>query len=165
MATIDRIIKKATEHLDADEEILASVMGAYEMQIMGKNSVRTGVFLATDRRLVFFTKKLTGFDMESFPYDKISSVEAGKSLMGRKVTFFASGNKAAIKWINEGDVDAFIATVREKSESKTAAVSRSPASVTESIPDQIRKLAALRDEGIVSDTEFEQKKAELFSRM
>ena len=43
--------------------------------------------------------------------------------MGKKVTFFASGNKAAMKWINDGDVDAFIKTVREQSESKAAAVS------------------------------------------
>jgi len=94
------------KHLDADEEILASVMGAYETEIMGNDSVRNGVFLATNRRLVFFAKKLTGFDFESFPYDKISSLEAGKNLMGKKVTFFASGNKAAMKWINDGDVDA-----------------------------------------------------------
>ena len=94
------------KHLDADEEILASIMGAYETEIMGNDSVRNGVFLATNRRLVFFAKKLTGFDFESFPYDKISSLEAGKNLMGKKVTFFASGNKAAMKWINDGDVDA-----------------------------------------------------------
>lgn len=165
MAKIDRVIKAAKQHLDAEEEILTSVFGAYETEILGRASVRNGVFLATNRRLVFFAKKLTGFDMESFPYDKISSLEAGKSLMGKKVTFFASGNKAAMKWINDGDVDAFIKTVREQSESKAASVSGSPASVAESIPDQIRKLAALREEGIVSDTEFEQKKTELLSRM
>ena len=140
-------------------------MGAYETEIMGRPSLRNGVLLATDRRLVFFAKKLTGFDMEALPYDKISSLEAGKNVMSRKVTFFASGNKAAMKWIKEGAVDAFIATVREQSESKAAAVSGSPATVTESIPDQIKKLAALCDEGIVSDTEFEQKKIELLSRM
>ncbi len=53
----------------------------------------------------------------------VKSLEAGKNLMGKKVTFFASGNKASMKWINDGDVDAFIKTVREQSESKAAAVS------------------------------------------
>jgi hypothetical protein len=39
------------------------------------------------------------------------------------------------------------------------------AALPEGIPDQIRKLAALRDEGILTSEEFEAKKAELLSRL
>ena len=50
--------------------------------------------IATNKRLIFFAKKLTGFDLEVFPYKNISSFEMGKNLMGHHVSFFASGNKA-----------------------------------------------------------------------
>ena len=52
-----------------------AVLGAYETKIMGRDSVRNGIFVATNKRLVFFAKKLTGFDLEIFPYKNISSIE------------------------------------------------------------------------------------------
>ena len=39
MAKIDRLKEKAKEHLEQDEEIIQGIMGAYEMKIMGKDSV------------------------------------------------------------------------------------------------------------------------------
>ena len=40
-----------------------------------------------------------------------------------------------------------------------------PASASPSIPEQIEKLAYLRERGILSDAEFEQKKRDLLDRM
>ena len=36
---------------------------------MGTDSVRKGSFIATDRRILFYAKKMGGYDLESFPYD------------------------------------------------------------------------------------------------
>lgn len=162
MGKLDRLKEKAKEHLDPDEEVIQGIMGSYEMKRMGHDSVRTGVFLATNKRLVFYAKKLTGYDLEVFPYSTISSIEMGKSLMGHKVKFFASGNQASMKWIKEGDVPKFIEEVKgrigKKEEIKTA-----PAS--DDIPAQIKKLADLKDQGILSEREFETKKKELLAKM
>ena len=94
---IDKLIQLSREHLDDEENAIEVVMGAYETEWLGIDSVRTGIFIATDTRLVFFAKKIFGFELESFPYSNISSIEMGKGLMGHSISFFGSGNKVSMK--------------------------------------------------------------------
>ena len=86
MAKIDRLLERAREHFDEGEQPLQTVFGAYETKIMGGDSVRNGIFIATDRRLLFYAKKLTGYDLEAFLYANISSMEMGKNLMGHRAS-------------------------------------------------------------------------------
>jgi len=161
MGKLKKLTTKAKEHLESDEEILKGIVGAYETKILGKDSVRNGIFLATNKRIVFYAKKLTGYDMEIFPYSTISSIEMGKGLMGHKINFFASGNKASMKWIKEGDVQGFIEEVKNRIGKKEE--TKAPAE--ETITDKIEKLAKLKGQGILSEEEFEQKKKELLAKL
>ena len=77
MGKADKLLEQAKPHLEPDEVVRAAVMGAYEAKVMGSDSVRNGVLIATDRRVVFYAKKLGGFDLESFPYRNISSFQQG----------------------------------------------------------------------------------------
>jgi hypothetical protein len=107
MAQIEKLVESARSYLEPGETVISSVMGTYE----AKGTIKNGVFLATDRRLVFYSKKLTGYDMEVFPYSSIGSMEMGKDFMGHRIAFFASGNKVTMKWINAGNVPDFIQAV------------------------------------------------------
>ena len=80
MAGLDKNVRELTIYLDPDEVIQATAFGAYETTILGGDSLRNGVLAATNKRLVFFAKKLTGYDMEVFPYSNISSFEMSKGL-------------------------------------------------------------------------------------
>ena len=60
---------------------------------MGEDFIRTGIFIATDQRLLFYAKKLTGFDLEAFPYANISSMEMSKNLMGHRIRFLRVGEQ------------------------------------------------------------------------
>lgn len=162
MAKLDKLLGKAQEHLDADEEVVASIQGTYETKIAGNDSVRTGIFAATDKRLVFYAKKMMGYDLESFPYDHISSFEMSKGAMGHKMSFFASGNKVAMKWINKGDIPGFTEAVRARM-GKPAGPPAAPRG--EDVTEQLRKLASLRDEGILTEDEFQAKKQELLAKL
>jgi Staphylococcal nuclease homologue len=44
---------------------LTAVQGAYEVKRMGSDSARKGALIATDRRVMFYAKKMGGFDLES----------------------------------------------------------------------------------------------------
>ncbi len=160
MSKLDKLVQQANEHLDVDEEVLAAVQGTYETKMMGNDAVRKGSFIATNRRLVFFAKKFTGYDLESYPYENVSSIEMSKGMMGHSITFFASGNKVHMKWIDKKqDMAGFIETVRERMKGGAATASASPAE--QDAAEQIRKLAQLRDDGILTDEEFQAKKAQL----
>jgi len=76
---------------------------------------------------------------------------------GHHIKFHASGNNVKMKWIKDKDEDVgkFVATVRGRMKGGSPAASASPAAGVAaeppSIPDQIRKLGALRDEGQLTD--------------
>lgn len=164
MAKLDKLTEQAQAHLEAGESIAAAVQGTYETKIMGSDSVRTGSLIATDRRVVFYAKKLGGYELESFPYGNISSFEQGKNMMGHSVTFFASGNKVHMKWIKtDKALAAFTETV--KAAMSGAKAPAAPAATELDPMDQLRKLGELRDAGILTTAEFDAKKADLLARM
>ena len=96
------------QHLQPNENIISSIFGVYETRRMGQSTVRNGVFVLTETRLIFFAKKMFGYDLESFKFDKISSVERSKNMMGHSMTVYTSNNEVHVKWINDGDFVDFI---------------------------------------------------------
>ena len=164
MAKLEKLVAHAQEHLEDGEEVIAAVDGTYETERFGTDSIRSGVLIATDRRVVFYAKKMTGYELESFPYENISSFEQGKNMMGGTIKFFASGNTASMKWIKADGLAALTDTVKARM-GKSAAASATPSGVQDDIPAQIGKLAELHDAGILTDAEFEAKKRDLLDRM
>lgn len=159
-----KLLSAAREHFQPGEEPEVTISGAYETKRFGQDSVRKGILVATNRRLFFYATKLAGYESESFPYNKISSLEMGKGLLGYHISFFASGNNVKVKWINSPDLPKLVETVRQHMESgsQTAAPAEKQ---TDDPMAQIEKLAKLRDAGAISEEEFESKKAELLSRI
>lgn len=162
MSKLDKLIEKAKEHLDNDEQVVVGVLGTYETKIMNQDSVRSGALIATNKRLVFFAKKLMGYDLEVFPYSNISSIEASKGLMGHKINIFSSGNKVKMKWIKDGEnMKKLIGYTKDNIGKSHAGQSNSSTDTAE----QIKKLSELKEQGILTQEEFESKKRELLAKM
>jgi Bacterial PH domain/Short C-terminal domain len=167
MAKLDKLLEKAQEHLDVGEEVLAAIEGTYETKKMGNDWNRKGILAATNHRLVFYAKKMGGYDFEAFPYKNISSIEMSKGMMGHRIKFFASGNEVFLKWIDKkANVPEFVAAVKAQIERSQAmpATPATPDAATPDVAGQLRTLAQLREEGLVSDDEFEAKRAELLAK-
>ena len=165
MGKIDKLTELAKVHLDTDEEIVAVVQGKYYGEWFGKarTMLRNGLFLATDKRVVLYGTRMSGFEMEVFFYPNISSIELGRNWMGHRVSFFASNNRVDMEQIKTGDVLKFVEYVKSRIEKKDQETT--PPEPTVDIPDQIRQLAALKDQGILTEEEFELKKTELLARI
>lgn len=165
MANYKKSLLLVKEHLDEGESIHSSVFGAYETKLMGNDTVKNGVFVATEKRLIFFAKKLFGFDLETFPYKNISSIEQSKGMMGHTITIFASGNKAKMKWIKTGEVAQFTQFVNSKLGNGAQENISATSSNSNDIPSQIQKLSELKDQGILTEEEFLNKKNDLLAKM
>ena len=164
MANYKKSLELVKEHLESTETVKASVFGMYEGKLMGNDISRNGIFVATEKRVVFFAKKLLGYDLETFPFRNISSVEQSKGLMGHKITIHASGNNANMKWIQQGDVPQFIQFINQNIGQSAQAIPQ-VVNVETDIPSQIKKLAELKDQGILTEDEFTSKKSELLAKM
>jgi len=163
MANYKKSLSLVKGHLDKGESIQASVFGAYETE---NGAVRHGVFVATEKRLVFFAKKLLlGYNLETFAYKRLSSIEQSKGAMWHAITVFASGNKTKMKFIRKGNVTQLVQFVNSKLVHNGQDSSQATPSNGGGIPSQIQELAALKDKGILTDKEFLSKKSELLAKM
>jgi len=164
MTVSERVLRRAGEHLEPGEQVLGAVLGAYETTRLGMNAVRNGVLLATDRRVVMFGKRRGGFELESFPYEHISSFEQGRTLMGSTIRMFASGNTVEVKYVNDRRAMAELVSVVKSRMGGTGA-SVPPAPGQPDLLEAIRKLGELRDAGLLTEDEFQAKKAQLLARL
>ncbi|MBU4482119.1 PH domain-containing protein, partial [Patescibacteria group bacterium] len=115
MTKKEKLTKLAQEHLEKDEKIKYVVSGEYFIDTEGL--VWTGVFLATNKRVLLYVKKLIGFKLEFFSYSDISLIEMTKKIMGYSISFFVSDKKVEmgrIKKKNKEDVQKFMEYVKAK---------------------------------------------------
>jgi hypothetical protein len=143
-----------------------------------------GVVVLTDRRLLFLKDGMTRQATEDFPIDKIASVQWSAGMVLGSLTIFASGNKAEIEQMNKKDGKQIADAVRNRLSMRMPqhlpppppmmppqqvglpVHIAPPAPVAEpDVYEQLRKLGELRDLGIVTGDEFEQKKRELLARI
>ena len=170
MAKADKLLEQAKAHLHEGEQVLALVAGTYETRLMGEDSVRSGILIATDRRLVFYAKKVGGYEFESFTYENISSFEQCKDMMmGHKLAFHASGNNVKVKWIKDVPSLASVVEIARDRMGKRQ-VPAQPLAPTQSKDDQdpatrLKKLEELRGAGLISDEEFASQRARILAEI
>jgi hypothetical protein len=117
----------------------------------------------TDERLFFFDKTLIGATIEDFPLAAITSVTANKKLRGEALAITVAGNVTAITGMMHGQADALAHAFRQVKTAGAAAASAPVHTVVaaHSDADELAKLADLRDRGILTDEEFQAKKAQI----
>ena len=148
--------------------------------------VRGQSVAATDKRLMIIKTGVSsggylfGKKCKTFPFEHITSVDCNKGLLQGRLQVSAAGSHEERGGIftgafaaenvvnfNVGSYRKFqVATNRIRElidEYKRRQVS--PSSAVESIPDQIKKLAELKESGILTSEEFERKKQQLLDRM
>lgn len=162
---VQKLIDQSKQYLDNDEVIESAVLGQYETDWMGNKTTKSGIFIATNKKLFFFAKRLTGYESETFPYSKISSFESGKKFLGHYIKFYTSGNKVSMQWIQDSNIGEFINYVKDRIENEqnkkgdSVAASSAPSSVA----DELKKLAELKNDGILTEEEFTTKKQQLLN--
>lgn len=101
-------------------------------------------------------------DTEVIPIKAISSVQAKKEGFRANVTVFASGNTVEFR-IAHQEAQQFKNALLQLilAGPPTPSASSPPPNATVDIADQIRKLGELRDQGLLTNEEFEAKKKQL----
>lgn len=127
---------------------------------------KQGLLVLTNERLFFFEKSLMNQTVEEFEISAISSIEAQKKMSGERLVIHASGNKSEIKNMSNGQSDAISRGFRSvKQQGSTPAAPAAPAPAAPDVLDQIAKLSSLKDAGVLTEEEFQTKKADLLDRL
>jgi hypothetical protein len=148
---------------------LPSVLAEREnVQVMGLGKLRgkTGILAVTDSRLIFLEKGLVRKNLVEFNIGVIETTEYRRGMGGSKFTIRYGGTTAEIKDLPADQAQAISDKLRELKAAPVTASSTSPKpdAGSDSV-DTIRRMAQLRDEGILTEEEFREKKAQLLRRL
>jgi Short C-terminal domain len=104
---------------------------------------------------------------EDFALRLISSVQTKSGLATGEIKVFVSGNSASISRIVKEDLEPLANAVRQGINAQHAEATeiQAPQKAADDPYEALKKLASLRDAGILSHDEFEAKKQELLHRM
>lgn len=117
-----------------------------------------GLLALTDQRLLFFRRGRLSQTLEDFPIARITTVQWHVAVLSGTITVFATGVKADITNVHKDDGRELTERLRER-------IATSAAADGAGIIEQIRRLGALDETGILTDEEFATKKAELLRRL
>jgi hypothetical protein len=146
-----REIKKLPEHLWEDETV--------ELLSSGNVGDKNGLLALTSHRLIFLFAGLVNSSFKDFPISNISSISYKSGMMLGSIEVHASGNNAIIKNVNKADAKEIADAIRTRLSRPTPAAT--PSAPAPSAADELAKWAGLRDQGIITDEDFEAKKRQL----
>jgi hypothetical protein len=155
-------IDQAKHVLTDDEVVLDVTTGLCKVMRMNRVTTRNGALLVTTKRVIFFTKKLGGYEMNDIVYHLLTSLDYKKGILLGEISFSASGDSYKIKSVPKSDVERVAQCIRGQMDSSKT---QQQQNIVNNISDQLVQLSALHDKGIVNDAEYSAKKSELLSRM
>jgi hypothetical protein len=124
-----------------------------------------GQFVLTNKRACFYSKAPFEEIFETIPLWKITSVEAS-SLMGYRVLrVHTAHDDLEFKTLEPKALFDNVLAHLERLRNEPSGGSVAPTASADSITDQINKLGELRDAGLLTNDEFNTKKAELLARL
>ncbi len=151
---VGKELKYLHEVINEGENILGHTRGFYDGN--------TWLICVTDRRLLFVDKgMLVGMKSTEIPLASIGSVNYETKMMGGNITVSAAGGEKHIGKMRKQDVKDIAALISDavaKSQNTTSAGT----TVQEvSKMDELKKLAELKDAGVLSEEEFNAQKEKL----
>lgn len=134
--------------------------------IQGEFNFVSGVILSTDRRLVFLAEgRVIGDWLEDVPNHEISSVEYGTSLSSGGIIIDTSDSSVIIDGVSKQRLRQFAEGLQARIPTPNMQDSTEQQSVSvhteEDFDIELRKLAQLKNEGILTEEEFAAKKRQI----
>ena len=154
---VGKELKYLHEHINQGENILGHTRGFYDGT--------TWLICVTDRRLLFLDRNFGwGMKTTEIPLTSVGSVNYQTKLLGGNITVTASGSEKHIGKMKKQDVKDIAALISDAAEKLNSVVGRNANAIQEvSKMDELKKLAELKDSGILTDEEFNKQKAKLLS--
>jgi len=152
-------IANAKGVLHEGEQVLDVSTGMVEARRLGSKTKRNGTVLVTDRRVVLFTKKLGGHEVNDHAYNLLTTLDYKRGAMFGDLVLSSAGDQTRVSMIPKADIERIATTIRKCMAEAYAGGAQ--VTKTVSAADEIKKLAELHTAGILTDEEFTAKKRQL----
>ncbi len=149
------------KHMNPGEQVVAWGEGYIgEMMGSGKDTQHNGALIVTNSRVAFYRKGMLGEVLETIPLKSITSIER-KSLMGHcTIRIHTSHDALSFKTFQKPKEQELVNAIEQGRGNNIV-----PQSTLDTPLDTLKKLAELKNLGVLTDAEFEIKKAELLAKI
>jgi methyl-accepting chemotaxis protein len=159
-----REIRSLHRYVNDNEVVAFIAQGTYHE--------RQGIVVLTNERLLFVYDGWLSQQLEDFPLEQITAVATKAGLSSGDLTVRTGGAGETIKSIINSDLHALTDRLRSliggserQLQASTPQQSAPSNPSTNEVLEQIRRLGELHDAGILTNEEFQAKKAELLARL
>jgi hypothetical protein len=166
-------IQRIANRLVKDEKVIFVARQSRFKPGGSKGSPAT--FFVTSQRLIVRNPSMMGMreDFSSVNYDKISSLNVKKGFFSSTLKIMAEGFAGDIDAIDKRKAEKIMSYIEEKMNQATTSAVQSRTDTTTTITsnpqsssaaDELTKLARLKEQGILSEAEFNQMKQEILKK-
>lgn len=159
-------VNELTNILDKDERLIAIAEGKY------LNNNLDGILVSTERRVVFIDRNLLGDARENeFPHNKIVSAQHSYGLVSSELKLYTNeGIKAEFKLNNRNAAKIFYEAIQNYIHSPQNPLRQQHQGSTReedagAVFEKLEKLGKLRENGILTNEEFEMQKKKLLDKL
>lgn len=161
-----QLMEDAQHALMPGEQILDVTGGMVEVHRFGGDQARRGTVVVTDRRVFLQTKRVGGFDVQDFAYGLLASCNYSTGAGFGTIELVTAGERARVTQILKEEGARIAPVIRQQMAKTQGASSGAPTSEASDDPgDQLRKLQRLRDDNLITEEEFQAKRADIVSRL
>lgn len=122
----------------------------------------TWLIVCTTKRILFLDKGLLyGLKQVEIPLDKVNSIEQKKGIFMGEITIWNGANQTKVEMVNKKSLGQFVNGVNEQIEKSKNRSNQPVASLD--VADQLKKLAGLKDDGTLTEEEFQAQKRKILS--
>lgn len=155
-------IQHIESRLDPGEEVI--FVAKQSRFKPGGSNISPDTIFVTDKRIIIRNPSVMGLreTVWVITYDKLSSITLDNGMMSSTLKIWASGYNGEIDAIPKDKAEKMAEYIKEKIQAARPEPSLSTDST--SIADELTKLAKLKADGAISDTEFQALKTSLLSK-
>ena len=154
-------VKELPNILHDDEELLYITSGFLDGN--------TWLVSCTNERIIFLDKGMIyGLKQKQIPLDKVNSVEHSKGLLLGKITIWDGASKFTIDNIQKNALDPMVNCINDaikqyKNNVNNLNSNNSNNNLDDDIVSKLERLAKLKEQGILSEEEFQQGKFKILN--
>lgn len=160
MSESKHVVAFRAKHLKAGEEVVASGEGYIgEMMGEGKSAQHNGALIVSRERVIFYRSGFFGEVLETIPLKSITSIERKSMLGHRTIRIHTSHDALEFKTFDSAAERSLVDAIEAH---RFSAADRPQAGTS---LDTLKKLAELRDAGVITEDEFAEKKRKILSSL
>ncbi|MFD2633050.1 SHOCT domain-containing protein [Idiomarina piscisalsi] len=152
-------------HAQSGENVIAWADG-YIGEMMGKGdkTQHNGVLIVSETRVIFYRKGLMGEVLETIPLKSITSVERQSLLGHRVIRLHASHDDLEFKTFEKEGETSLVNAIEAGRSQQSVSSAKQIENNSDPI-EKLKKLAELKNSGVITEEEFNTKKSKLLEEM